>query len=293
MIDSQRRSLFELLGDAVSYSAVSVLRRRAAGHTDFPHIVVPIDDMLGLRIISTGRFELTQFDALRTVLENPRDILGVDINRQGTFVDIGANIGLYTIALAPLFGRTLAFEPNPVTFKVLEANLALCEVEARIFNVGLSDRNGDASFFVPKNGRIGWATLTERYNSHPAKETKVKLRTLDDVDAAEGNTTAVSLIKIDVEGHEPEVLQGAQRVLRRDGPVVLFEVLAGADGRACVETLRACGYSRFFNFKRTLAGNRGGITGYVESLLKGAPITISEIDVSALGHNALVCAVHD
>jgi hypothetical protein len=75
--------------------------------------------------------------------------------------------------------------------------------------------------------------------------------------------------------------------------VVLFEVLAGADGRACVETLRACGYSRFFNFKRTLAGNRGGITGYVESLLKGAPITISEIDVSALGHNALVCAVHD
>lgn len=289
---SHLRPLFELLGDALSYAAVSALRRRAAKHGQFQHIVVPIDDTIGLRVVSTGRFELTQFDALRAVLESPRETIGVDIDRNGTFVDVGTNIGLYTIALGPLFARTLAFEPNPITFKVLEANLALCEVQARTFNEGLSDKSGEASIFVPKNGNLGWATLNPQRYRLPTAKARVKLRTLDEVDAVEGITSTVSLMKIDVEGHEPEVLRGAKSVLKRDGPVVLFEILSGPVGQACIEMLRSfCGYDRFFTFKRALAGKRGGIGGYVDSLLNGVPIIIFEANLPEFEHEALICAV--
>jgi hypothetical protein len=114
---------------------------------------------------------------------------------------------------------------------------------------------------------------------------------LDEVDAVEGITSAVSLMKIDVEGHEPEVLRGAKSVLKRDGPVVLFEILSGPVGQACIEMLRACGYDRFVTFKRALAGKRGGIGGYVDSLLNGVPIIISEANLPELDHEALICAV--
>ena len=147
--------------------AVSFFRRRAARQTQFPHIAVPIDDLLGLRIISTGRFELTQFDTLQAILDDPQNTLGVDIERNGIFVDVGANIGLYTIALAPVFAHTVAFEPNPVTFKILEANLALCEIQAQPINEGLSDTNGTATISFPKTGHLGWATLTQRYADLP------------------------------------------------------------------------------------------------------------------------------
>ena len=290
MVGRRNRSVVELVGDAVAYWAVDFFRRRAARQTQFPHIVVPIDDLLGLRIIATGRFELTQFDTLHAILDDPQRTLGVDINRNGMFVDVGANIGLYTMALAPIFARTVAFEPNPITFKVLEANLLLREVRAQAMNEGLSDRNGEATISFPRTGHLGWATLTERHAGTATMQAQVTLRTLDEVDAVEGWTQPISLLKIDVEGHEPEVLRGAQRVLNRDRPVVLFEVLGGPAGAACIETLRNCGYDRFFTFRRALGGPRGGIAGHLTSMIEGAPITISEIDASNLKRDALVCA---
>lgn len=291
---SSRRNLIELVGDAFSYSTVSALRRRASRHGEFQHIVVPIDDMIGLRVAATGRFELTQFDAIRTVLEYPQEELGVNIDRTGTFVDVGANIGLYTIAFSRFFGRTLAFEPNPVTFKVLEANIALSDVRtARTFNEALSDKSGEASIFVPLNGNLGWATMDPQHHRIPVSETRISTRTLDEVLAAEseGPGNSISLMKIDVEGHEPEVLRGAQKILQRDGPVILFEVLSTSAGGVCIEILRNCGYQRFFTFKRELGGRQGGIAGYLDSIINGVPVIISEIDVSTVSRSALVCAV--
>ena len=120
-------------------------------------------------------------------------------------------------------------------------------------------------------------------------KTEVTIRTLDDVVAAEGWTQPVSLLKIDVEGHEPEVLKGAQQVLNRDKPVVLFEVLAGPAGAACIQALRSCGYDKFFTFRRTLSGQRG-FAGLLSSMVEGASVTISQIEVSGIERDALVCA---
>lgn len=289
-----RRSIMELAGDALSHRIFRLMRRRASRREDFAKLVVPIDDVIGIRIAATGRFELTQVDAIGSILNHSYDTLGLTIDRTGCFVDIGANIGLYTLAFSRYFRQTLAFEPNPVTFKLLEANIALRELDSvRTFNEGLSDSSGESSLFVPKNGNLGWATMNRSHHDISVSETRISVRRLDDILASEtwDGLPSVSLIKLDVEGHEPAVLRGAQSLLRRDGPVILFEALNATAGDACVDVLRGCGYGRYFTFKRKLGGSRGGIGGYLDSLFNGLPVVVSEIDAREIQRNALICAM--
>jgi len=289
-----RRPLAELLGDNLSYWLLGWLRRRASRKDDFRKIVVPIDDVCGMRVISTGRFELTQLDAVRTLVTSPDGIAGKAINRRGTFIDVGANIGLYTMALSNLFDNTIAFEASPLTFKILEVNLALSRTpKVQCFCQGISDQARQATLFTPANGNLGWASVSpERHSSGAADyEVTVNLDTLDNLSKKlEFNNAPVSLIKIDVEGHEAEVLQGSIEILKQHGPVVVFEVLTEVAGKNCTTILKDCGYSRFYRFRRSLSSTRG-VKGYIKSLLHGLPITFDEIDISNLEHAALVCAV--
>jgi FkbM family methyltransferase len=289
-----RRPLAELLSDNLSYRVLGWLRRRASRKDDFRKIVVPIDDVCGMRVISTGRFELTQLDAIRTLIMSPGGIAGKPIDRLGTFIDVGANIGLYTMALSNFFKTTIAFEASPLTFKILEVNLALSGTSnAQCFCQGISDQTRQATLFTPANGNLGWASLSPERNSSgtPGYEMTVNLDTLDNLSKRLGfDGSSVSLIKIDVEGHEAEVLRGSVEVLKRYAPVVVFEVLTEAAGKNCTQILTECGYSHFYKFRRSLSSTPG-LTGYFKSLLHGLSITFDEIDISKLQHAALLCAV--
>ena len=289
-----RRPLAELLGDNLSYKVLGWLRRRATRKDDFRKIVVPIDDLCGMRVIATGRFELTQLDAIRTLITSPDGIAGKKIDRHGTFIDVGANIGLYTMAFSNFFDNTVAFEASPLTFKILEVNLALSGApKAQCFCQGISDQTRQATLFTPADGNLGWASVSpERHSPDTAGSgVTINLDTLDNLYKKLGfNGSAVSLIKIDVEGHEAEVLRGSIEILKQYGPVVVFEVLTKAAGADCTRILKDCGYSRFYRFRRGLSSTRGP-KGYVQSLLHGLPITFDEIDISRLEHAPLVCAV--
>jgi FkbM family methyltransferase len=289
-----RRPLAELLADNLSYKLLGRLRRRATREDDFQRIVVPINDVCGLRVISTGRFELTQLDAIRTLITSPEGIGGKSIDRQGTFIDVGANIGLYTMALSKFFKNTIAFEASPLTFKILEVNLALSgAAKAQCFCQGISDQTRQATLFTPANGNLGWASVNADRHAPgtPGSEVTVNLDTLDNLSKKLGfEGSSVSLIKIDVEGHEAEVLRGSTEMLKRYEPVVVFEVLTEAAGKDCTQILADCGYSHFYKFQRSMSSTRG-FKGYFKSLMHGLPITFDEIDISKLQHAALVCAV--
>lgn len=136
-------------------------------------------------------------------------------------VDIGANIGIYSYRLSQLFRRVYSFEPDPEDTKDLRAyNPGNIELH----HVGLSGEAGEAVLHVPvKNGfqLHGWASLqagrcpdTDQY----LRKT-VPLKTLDSFEL-----NAISLIKIDVEGHELAVLQGARQTIVRNQPGVLIEI---------------------------------------------------------------------
>jgi FkbM family methyltransferase len=135
-------------------------------------------------------------------------------------IDIGANCGLFTYRLSKRFECVHAFEINPPIAKPIQdynsgrITVHLC---------GLSSTSGVARFYVPKfRGLIlyGWGSLNS--DNLPAAEEliemDVQLKTLD-----EFGIDDVDFIKIDVEGHEFDVLRGGHATIQKSRPILLIE----------------------------------------------------------------------
>jgi FkbM family methyltransferase len=159
----------------------------------------------------------------------------------GTFVDVGANKGDFSLIAARTAGpegRVIAFEPVPEN-----ANWARKSVElngypnVELLEVALSDSEGEAEMHLGK--RSGWHSLVSR----PVKQDKiaVRTRTLDAV-LAERGSPAVDMLKIDVEGAELAVLRGARQTLAQEhGMWILLDVHPdfGVDPAEVAQVLRA------------------------------------------------------
>lgn len=141
------------------------------------------------------------------------------IPQDAVTVDVGANCGLYTRQLARLSRQVHAFEPSRQMARVLRRTSA---PNVSVHEVALSDHGGDAELFIPQgdDGLVyGLASLEPRPDS-PAKlvSTHVPTARLDAVVRQD-----VAFVKIDVEGHELSVLNGAVELLERCQPVFLVE----------------------------------------------------------------------
>lgn len=138
-------------------------------------------------------------------------------------IDIGANIGHYTKRFSELVGakgRVIAFEPVPTTFSLLSANVELfIHSNVSLINAAVSDKLDVAGMSMPKfsNG------LTNYYEAclSSSSENLLTVLTLS-LDSLNINQ-AVSLVKIDVEGHESFVLAGMQRLIEKHHPVLIVE----------------------------------------------------------------------
>lgn len=141
--------------------------------------------------------------------------------RAGSLVlDVGANLGIHSLVLSRCVGptgRVAAYEPNPTTHERLRANLALNAVtNVSPVLAGLGAAAGRSGFDAkPGEFNIGLARVD------PAGALTIEIRTVDQDVAAMG--LPVSLIKIDVEGGELDVLRGARATLLRDAPSVVLE----------------------------------------------------------------------
>ncbi len=151
-------------------------------------------------------------------------------------VDVGANRGSYTYFLSRLTKHVYAYEPNPAMRQLLQRASG---DKVTVSDVALSDRSGQAEFAVPKTARsfgnnAGSLEIDqlETSNAELVRFT-VPTRRLDDE-----NLENVGFLKIDVEGHEREVLQGAQELIARDRPVLLMEIMESLTGEAADENIR-------------------------------------------------------
>lgn len=143
------------------------------------------------------------------------------VKKNEVAIDIGANKGLYSYKMCRLFSKVYAFEINDdLTEDLADYNPGNIE----IINKGLSSSEGNVTLYIPVlNGLplTGWASLAP--NNCPETqehiEKQVEICTLDTF-----RIRRVSFIKIDVEGHEMEVLEGAVQTLTSNRPVVLVEI---------------------------------------------------------------------
>ena len=153
------------------------------------------------------------------------DMLNALVRDGNTILDVGANIGFYTISLARKFPWTaiFAFEPIPATFACLRANLELNGVtNARIFNFGLSDRECEQVFYFSPRNSVS-ASAVRLIEEADGAAVVCRVRRLDDF--VEEHSLHVDFLKCDVEGAEYLVFQGAAETLRRDRPVIVAEML--------------------------------------------------------------------
>ncbi len=166
-----------------------------------------------------------------------------------TIIDVGANTGVYTLLARTVDHRAtiVALEPMASVFRMLEDNLRLNGHTAMALQAAASDHDGTAPIYAPPDEHVLSVSLNRTFNTFdPAvRPVPVTVRTLDRI-VEELGRPPVDLIKIDTETHEPEVVQGALAVLRRDRPSLLIEILNDEVGRRVEALLDGLGY-RYFN----------------------------------------------
>jgi len=136
-------------------------------------------------------------------------------------LDIGANVGQYTLRMAELVGpsgRVVALEPVPDTFSLLAANARLfAHANVSVLNVAASDRVAIATMQIPRFAS-GLSNYYQARLSAGSGGLAVLTISIDGL-----SLPPVRLVKIDVEGHELPALRGMRGLLARDHPVLIVE----------------------------------------------------------------------
>lgn len=179
--------------------------RRQRGHP----FAVFANDYIGILVDQFGVYERDELALLFALIERLDE--GVF---SGTALDIGANVGNHACAFASRFACVFAFEPNPLVFQLLTFNAQFLP-NMSVVNTELGDKPGKVQMKI-NNTNIGGSSICAK------GDLEVTIDTVDTLVAAH-DISCVTLIKIDVEGFEARVLEGAQETIRSNQPVICFE----------------------------------------------------------------------
>jgi len=173
-------------------------------------------------------------------------------------VDIGVYRGVYSYQLAKHSRHVHGFEPNPLLFPYLKKNLNKIISNLTLYNCALSSDEGKTTLRIPKRSKsliknnieqlykLGASTihkeniLNDQFDSY-----EVERRKLDNILI----NKKIGFIKIDVEGHEKNVLQGSVEIIKKNKPVLLVEIEKKHTGTKVEETINyinSLGYKSYF-----------------------------------------------
>jgi FkbM family methyltransferase len=137
------------------------------------------------------------------------------LNRGDTFIDVGASFGHYTtlgVVLVGPTGRVFAFEPSPVANRVLEESIVASKIENVVLTKSaVGKANGSVSLFMPTTRSLHSPSILR---SDPRfREIQVPVVALDYFEPL-NHIPQVRVMKVDVEGYEPDVLAGAENLIK-------------------------------------------------------------------------------
>jgi FkbM family methyltransferase len=142
-----------------------------------------------------------------------------------TAVDIGANVGYFSLLMASRVGpdgRVVSIEANPAMAALLRETIAINGLEAAVtmHNVAAADQAGELDFYIIPDRNLNGCILLDEWKGRvdPARLSRVRAATADDILADAG---PIDLIKIDVEGAEHLVWKGLRRTLERNPEIVV------------------------------------------------------------------------
>ena len=160
-----------------------------------------LNEYISIDMMVDGVYDLKSINEIVELLKS--DFLNFKFE---TLIDIGANIGNHSVFLSKYFNNVIAFEPNPFTYEILKINASQYS-NISIKNFGLSSSKG--KLFLSEDKRnLGGSRIYSDKDKIP-KDLIVSKNSI--------------LIKLDVEGHEINVLKGSKKFITKHNPVICFE----------------------------------------------------------------------
>ncbi len=237
------------LSRGLQYLALRYLRRGRTVHLRRYGVVLDLKPNIMGYYMLLEKFQVKRYE------KGAVDLL-VRHAREGDIVDVGANEGFYSLCLgrvaAAANNRIHAFEPLPANLELLRRSVATNGLADTIDVVpaAVGSRQGEVTLFVPRGGYGSYATTVADAAPDAVESVSVPIDTLDRLVGAR-STRRISLIKVDVEGAEYDVLLGASALIDAHRPAVFLELEehrqpsgpAGVD--KIVEFLRGRGYTLY------------------------------------------------
>ena len=164
--------------------------------------------------------------------EKELEIINQFADKSKDALDIGVYRGVYSYKLSQNFKNIHSFEPNPLLFPYLEKNLVKIISNIKLYNIALSNNSGVTELKLPLRSKsifkdnieelfqLGAATMHPNNKIEYCKKVQIQKRRLDDINFE----NKIKFMKIDVEGHEIEVINGAKETIKKNKPVMLIEI---------------------------------------------------------------------
>jgi FkbM family methyltransferase len=190
-----------------------------------------VDDKDSLDLTRKGVYEYEETQLIKKILKSDSIVL-----------DIGANIGYFTLIMAKRAKLVYAFEPEPRNFHILQKNTEINNIKnAKLYNAAVTEASGTSTLYLCDSNR----GMHRIYQSDWCREgtTEVKTIRIDDI------IDHADFIKIDVEGAELGVLKGMRKILEKRKSIALMEfhppsiIEYGAKPRDVFDFMTSLGYT--------------------------------------------------
>lgn len=210
-------------------------------------------DRIATHTIIQGLFEVYEISSLAVILD--KYVTQKYLSDKVVALDIGANIGSHSVALAQKFHRLISFEPNPSIYKVLEANLIVNGVQnVTAYQVALGSREDILDLYESEEWNSGMGSLI-KYREAARVISSVKVARGDDfIPPLLQENETVGFVKVDVEGHEIEVIRGLRNTLSKHNPLICLEISGDKQGIDIRNELQQIGYFYFYHIDRQKSG---------------------------------------
>lgn len=174
------------------------------------------------------------------------------IRPNSTVIDIGAQTGNMSVAYSLFADKVYSFEPNPATFEVLEKN-SLVNTNIIPFNFAVTDEVGPLTFHYSDRGFCngGFATRTHRgigVTGHVIPIDVYGINLVEFIDGENIDIQDLSLVKIDAEGHDKEIIKTIRPILEKYKPVLITEIYNGLDElevQELIDVIHSIGYKAY------------------------------------------------
>lgn len=175
-----------------------------------------LDDWIQQCLFFTGEYEAAELKALSQLM-----------NGNSVFIDVGANVGLYSLKASEIIkdnGKVIGFEPFIKNFNQLSTHIECNNLSSKvkIENKAIGESEGKLKLYYSEQAHN--RGMVSALKNDYANSYEVEMISLDGY-CASHNINVVNCVKIDVEGYEMSVLKGMKNILQHNQPILLLEIL--------------------------------------------------------------------